>query len=71
MIATEKLRSISPKDFAGLGLNDVAFVKPVEADGARAFAIHAADGTAMAVVVSRELAFAAIRQHDLEPMDVH
>jgi hypothetical protein len=71
IIAVEKLRTMSPSDFAGLGLEDVAFVRPVVAEGQPAYAIHAADGRSMAVVTSREIAFAAIRQHDLEPLDVH
>ena len=71
MTAVEKLRRLSPTDFAALGMTDLAFVKPVIADGKPAYAIHAADGTHMAVVGDRELAFATIRQHDLEAVDVH
>ena len=54
-----------------LGLEQMAYVKPIEADGVSAFAVHAADGTKIAVLASRDLAFAAIRQHDLEPASVH
>jgi hypothetical protein len=71
MTVTEKLRALSPTDFAALGMSDLAYVKPVEVDGRTAYAIHAADGTSMAVVDDRNLAFAAIRQHDLEAVDVH
>lgn len=60
------LRSLSSQDFLSLGLSQVAYVKPFEQDGQDYFAIHAADGTQMAVLASREAAFAAIRQHDLE-----
>ena len=67
----ETIRDISPRDFAMLGVEDVAFVKPVEADGKTAYSIHAADGTEMGLVSDREVAFAAVRQHDLEPLSVH
>ncbi len=67
----ETIRDISTRDFAVLGVEDVAFVKPVEADGKTAYAIHAADGTEMGLVSDREVAFAAVRQHDLEPLSVH
>jgi len=71
MNETEKLRLISPKEFAHLGLQDVAYVKRVTVNGAAAFAIHAADGTEIAVLPDRDLAFATLRQHDLEPVSVH
>lgn len=67
----ETLRQLSPKDFAVFGVDHVAYVKPVEAEGAAGFAVHAADGTQLAVLPDREIAFATIRQHDLEPVSVH
>jgi hypothetical protein len=36
-----------------------------------AFAIHAADGTPMAIAADREVAVAAIRQHEMVPALVH
>jgi hypothetical protein len=35
------------------------------------FALHLADGRRVAVMDDRDLAFAAARQHDLEPVSVH
>ncbi len=67
----ETIRDISTRDFASLGVHDVAFVKPIEVDGETAYSIHAADGTAMGIVNDRVVAFAAVRQHDLEPLSVH
>ncbi|MDI9408048.1 MAG: DUF1150 family protein [Candidatus Pacebacteria bacterium] len=58
-------------EFQTLGLNIIAFVKPIQVEGETAFGIHAADGTPMAIVSDYELAFAAIRQNDLEPVSVH
>ena len=67
----ETLREISTQDFAMLGVHDVAFIKPVRVDGEAVYSINAADGTEMAVVSDREVAFATVRQHDLEPLSVH
>jgi hypothetical protein len=67
----EKLRLISPKEFALLGVEDMAYVKRVMVNGVAAYAIHAADGTEMAVLADRDLAFATLRQHNLEPLSVH
>lgn len=67
----ESIRDISTRDFATLGVQDVAFIKPVKADGQTAYSIHAADGTEMGLVPDRDVAFAAVRQHDLEPLSVH
>lgn len=39
--------------------------------GKAGFAIHAADGSQMAILDEREVAFAAARQHDMEPLSVH
>ena len=65
------LRNLSTRDFARLGAEEVAYVRPVVMNGARAYSIHAADGTQMGVAGNRDLAFAAVRQHDLEPLSVH
>ncbi|MGK9167336.1 DUF1150 domain-containing protein [Inquilinus limosus] len=62
---------MSPTDFAALGLNQIAFVKPVVVDDQPAFAVHGADGTPLAVVKDRDLAFAVIRQNDMEPVSAH
>ena len=66
-------RAMSLSDFAVWGMPEVAFVKKVA--GAKAgeagWSIHAADGSQMGLAPSRDLAFAAIRQHELEPVSVH
>lgn len=62
---------ITAQELAVLGVQDLAYVRPVEAEGKPGFAIHAADGTQMAVVASRDLAFAVIRQNDMEGVSVH
>jgi hypothetical protein len=46
-------------------------VKPVVMNGQQGFAIHAADGTPMAVTGDRNVAFAAVLQHEMQPLSVH
>lgn len=64
-------RRLTAADLAALGMEDVAYVKPVIVNGAYAYAIHAADGQQLAVVPNRALALATVRQNDLEPVSVH
>ncbi len=54
-----------------LGLSQIAYVKPIMMNGSQAFAIHAADGSPMAVAGDRELAVAAIMQHEMAAALVH
>jgi hypothetical protein len=65
------VRQLSPEQFAQLGLAKLAYVKPVIVDGAAGFAIHAADGTPMALAPDRDVAIAAIVQHEMLPAMVH
>jgi hypothetical protein len=71
MTGIEKLRHISTNDLAILGMTDVAYVKGVKGENGIVYEIHAADGTPVAVMDERELAFAAVRQHEMEPLSVH
>jgi hypothetical protein len=70
-LSAETLRGLSHIDFARLGANAVAYVRPTVLNGAVAFAIHAADGTQIGAAPSLQLAAAAIRQHEMEPALVH
>jgi len=65
------IRHISAAQLAQLGMQQVAYVKQVEVDGNQGFAIHAADGTPMAVAGDREVAIAAILEHEMVPAQVH
>jgi hypothetical protein len=66
-----RIRHMSTQELAFFGIQDIAYVKRVEINGTVAYAIHAADGTQIAVLPDRSVAFAALRQHDLEPLSVH
>jgi hypothetical protein len=65
------IRHLTVAQLASLGVSHIAYVKPVLVNGTRAFAIHGADGTPMAVAGAEDLAFAAIRQHEMVPSLVH
>ena len=67
----QSLRQISPADFASIGVNEIAYVRKVEGDQGSLYGIFAADGTQLAMAATHDLAFAAIRQNDMEPMSLH
>jgi hypothetical protein len=62
---------LSSQAFAALGIEDVAYIKPVQREGKAMIAVHAADGTELAVADSRDVAMAFVRQNDLEPLSAH
>jgi hypothetical protein len=62
---------LSREAFAALGLNQLAYVKPIVVDGRKAFAIHAADGSELAVFDDRDAAFVAAQRNDFHTVSVH
>lgn len=71
MLELSKLNALTPAQWAASLLNQVAYIKAVANDGGVAYSVHAADGTQIAIIGDRETAYAAVRQHELEPMSVH
>ncbi|MGE0419363.1 MAG: DUF1150 family protein [Acetobacteraceae bacterium] len=65
------LPSMTADQLARLGVSQIAYVKPVVMNGAHGFAIHAADGTPMALTADRDVAIAAILRHEMLPVSVH
>ena len=65
------IRHLSVEQLAGLGVARIAYVRPVMMNGGLAYAIHAADGTPMAIAGDRDMAVAAIREHEMLPTLVH
>ena len=70
MTTVEKLREMSPQDFALVGMEQLAYIKPSVVNGVSGFSIHAADGTQIGMAESRDVAFAAAKQYDLEPVSL-
>jgi hypothetical protein len=69
--ATADIRHLSADQLMRLGVSQLAYVKPVMMNGVRAWAIHAADGSPMAVAGEQQLAIAAILQHEMAAALVH
>ncbi len=65
------LKQLSQADWADFGVNDLAYLKPVVLEGEAHYAIHAANGTPLAVMDTHATAQAAVRQNELEPVSVH
>jgi hypothetical protein len=65
------IRQITAMQLAQLGIAHIAYVRPLMMQGAEAFAICAADGTQMAIATDRDVAEAAIREHEMVPVAVH
>ena len=70
-VASFDIRHLSAEQLAQLGVSQIAYVKPVTVNGQNGFAIHAADGTPMALIANREVAMAAIQQHEMHALSVH
>jgi hypothetical protein len=71
MTGTEIDRYLSTDELAMFGLQHIAYVKRVVVEGKVGYAVHAADGTPVAVFDDPDIAFAAVRQNDMEPVSVH
>lgn len=65
------IRHLSEAQLAQLGLQQIAYIRPMLVNGEQGFAIHAADGTPMAVAGDRNVAIAAVLQHEMVPALVH
>ena len=71
MSDTSKTPVLSADEMARLGVDRIAYIKPVQVDSEQRFAVHTADGTAVTVFLSYDLAQLAIRQNGLVPLRVH
>jgi hypothetical protein len=65
------VRHMTTDQLGALGMSHIAYVKAVVVNGMAGFAIHAADGTPMALADDRATAMAAIVQHEMLPLSVH
>lgn len=62
---------LSSEKLALLGLETMAYIRPVQVNGRRIHVIHAADGTPLTIVTDRELALITIRQNEMQPQSLH
>lgn len=71
MFATPAPKTFTPAEFAAFGLEQVAYLRPVQTPEGDAIGVFSADGRPLATAPSTELAQALVRQNDLEPALVH
>jgi hypothetical protein len=62
---------IAPVASFMLDASPVAYVRPVMTDKGAGFAVCAGDGTQLAIFPTRDAAYFAAKQHDLEPVHLH
>jgi hypothetical protein len=84
---TKAIGEFSAEALLAMGQNKTVYVRGVIARALKAegllpkeapveeekmlYAVHAADGTPLAIVDSRDLAFTGARQYDMDPVSVH
>lgn len=72
MLEQSPLKTLSSAEFAVLGLEQMAYIRPVTLpDGKHAVGVFAADGRPLAGAPSIEAAQILVRQNELEPILVH
>lgn len=71
------LKGLSTNDFLRIGMNEIAYVRPLslgmvqKGDAKQAFAVYAADGTQLSVLDTMDMAMATLRHNDLVPVTLH
>jgi hypothetical protein len=66
-----EIKHMSALELRHYGMPKIAYIKRVEVNGEVGYAVHAADGTRVAMLPDRALAFVTARLHDVEPLSVH
>lgn len=66
-----RLMHCSAREFAYWGMKDFAYIRPILVDGKPAMAVHAANGTQLAIMDTRAAAQITVLQNDMEPLSVH
>ncbi|MBL6934921.1 MAG: DUF1150 family protein [Alphaproteobacteria bacterium] len=71
MTGKEELRAISSQDLFALGVQGIAYVRPVSGEEGTLYSVHSADGRQLGVFDDLELAFVAVHQNGMELVNVH
>ncbi|MBX7146926.1 MAG: DUF1150 domain-containing protein [Alphaproteobacteria bacterium] len=71
MNISERLRTMSENEFAVLGMQGIAYIRPIIVDDKQAYSVHAADGSRIGIAPTFESAMVGIREGNLEPLSVH
>lgn len=69
----ELLKSLSARDFLKIGMDEIAYVRPVTLSGHNkpAYGVYAADGTQLSVLDNMAMAMATLRHNDLLAVTLH
>jgi len=69
----ELLKSLSAKDFLKIGIDEIAYVRPLKLAGHHdsVFGVYAADGTQISVLENMDMAMATVRHNDLMIVTLH
>lgn len=70
-VCNAHLRGMSARDFAALGMKQVAYVKTITVSGRIAYVVHAADGTPLSVHETAPSAVETALNNDLAPVTLH
>jgi hypothetical protein len=72
-IVRNLLVGLSPRDFLKIGMDEIAYVRPILVKGVTkpVYGVYAADGTQLSVLDSMDMAIATMRHNDLLPVTLH
>lgn len=65
------LANLSTQDFLNIGIDQIAYVRPVVLDDHEMYSIHAADGTQLSVLDSFDTAVDSIKNNEMHPVTLH
>jgi len=70
-MSIDHVAAMSPLDFAALGLNHVAYIRPIRAQFGIVYALAGADGTPLGIAPDIDSAVLAVRRQDLDAVLAH
>lgn len=70
MIDTSDNQQVQDIMMAMIGMDTMAYIKPMLSDGMTVYAVYAADGTQLATFDSEESAFYTARRNNLDPVSL-
>ena len=65
------LKNLSTQDFLNFGIQQIAYIRPLDVEDKTAYGIFAADGTPLSVMDTMDTAAIVIQHNDLEIATVH
>lgn len=71
IIVREILINLSQKDFLNIGMDQIAYIRPLKLHADEFYAVHAADGTPISVVNSMDSALASVKSSEMHAVTVH